>query len=94
MVSRLATAVGLAGLLLVLGLRPVFGLGVVARSAPAVIGLLTGGTSFSRALNNGSGAGRPSPGQGPSGQRREFPQRLEVGVGDRLIETNLPLHLA
>jgi len=39
-VSRLTTAVGLAGLLLVLGLRPVVGLGVVARSAPAVIGLL------------------------------------------------------
>ncbi len=94
MVSRLATAVGLAGLLPVLGLRPVVGLGVVARSAPAVIGLLTGGMSFSRARDNGSGAGRPSPGQGTSGQWREFAQRLEVGVGDRLFETNLPLNLA
>ena len=94
MVSRLATAVGLAGLLPVFGLRPVVVLGVVARSAAAVIGLLTGGMSFSRALGNGSGAGRPFAGQGPSGQRREFAQHLEVGVGDRLFETNLPLHLA
>ena len=94
MVSRLATAVGLAGLLPILGLRPVIGLGVVARSAPAVTCLLPGGMSFSRALDNGSGAGRPSPDQGPSGQRREFAQRLEVGVGDRLFETNLPLYLA
>ena len=94
MVSGLATAMGLAGLLPVLGLRPVVGLGVVARSAPAVIGLLTGGMSFSRALDNGSGAGRPSLGQGPSGQRREFAQRLEVGVGDRFFETNLTLYLA
>ena len=94
MVSRLATAVGLAGLLPVLGLRPVVGLGVVARPAPAVIGLLTGGMSFSRALDNSSGAGRPSSGQSPSGQWREFAQRLEVGFGDRLFETNLPLYLA
>ncbi len=41
MVSGLATAMGLAGLLPVLSLRPVVGLDVVARSAPAVIGLLT-----------------------------------------------------
>ena len=94
MVSRLATAVGLAGLLPILGLRPVVGLGVVARSAPAVICLLTGGMSFSRALDNGSGAGRPSADQGPSGQRRKFAQHIEVGVGDRLFETNLSLHPA
>ena len=94
MVSRLAIAVGLAGLFPVLGIRPVVVLGVVARSAPAVAGLLTGGMSLSRALDNGSGAGRPSPRQGPSGQRREFSQHLEIRLGDRLFETNLPLHLA
>ena len=94
MLSRLATAMRLAGLLPALGLRPVIGLGVVTRSAPATIALLTGGLSLLRTRDSGSRAGRPSPGQGPRGQRREFAQRLEVGVSDRFFETNLPLHLA
>ena len=94
MLSRLATAIRLAGLLPVLGLRPVIGLGVVTRSAPATVALLTGGLSLSRARDSGSRAGRPSPGQGLRGKWREFAQRLEVGVSDRFFEANLPLYLA